>query len=141
MRESFQGDANKNVEGSKTRHYVTASWHKISCNMVLVFTFLHFYLLILTLLVSWLGENIFRGNFQRNEMSYNQKSFFSCFLILRFSVLVYQKLCVYSKFSIIRPVHAFSSYKKRFYKKRLVELREIKKRRLVDLQDHKKRVS
>ena len=38
-------------------------------------------------------------------------------------------------------LHAFSSYKKRFYKKRLVELREIKKRRLVDLQDHKKRVS
>ena len=38
-------------------------------------------------------------------------------------------------------IHAVPSYKKRFYKKPLVELKEIKKRRLVYLQDHKKHVS
>ena len=40
-----------------------------------------------------------------------------------------------------RKLHAFSSYKKRFYKKRLVDFTEHKKRQLVDLPDDKKRVS
>ena len=50
-------------------------------------------------------------------------------------------LCFFVWSVLVNDLHAVSSYKKRFYKKQLVELREIKKRRLVDLQDHKKRVS
>ena len=39
------------------------------------------------------------------------------------------------------PLHAVSDYKKRLYKKRLVEFKETKKRRLVTIYQAKKRNS